>query len=96
MFNLSIGSGKCAFTSSNNLATNPDSTKHTIKRFSENLNGEVLLKVTGNGIPKNVLSTNIRPPPLTAKEIYRLKTTWSTSFENYVNVKEAGVETIMR
>ena len=36
------------------------------------------------------------PPPLTAKEIYRLKTSWSSSFGTYGNFKEAGLDTFIR
>lgn len=35
-------------------------------------------------------------PPLTSKEIYRLKTSWSTTIETYCNLKEAGVDTFIR
>ena len=36
------------------------------------------------------------PPPLSAKEIYRLKTSWSSSFGTYGNFKEAGIDTFIR
>ena len=98
MLKLSTTPTKCPFSST--LSTSAGGTKLSSERPSDNLAGdrEFEFKATGNGIPKSSFlgAEALRPPPLTAKEIYRLKTTWNTSFESYVNVKEAGVDTIIR
>lgn len=70
----------------------------TMKGSQEKLGGEKGMDQLSicNGSPKSSLRDKIHPPPLTAKEIYRLKTTWSTKFESYGSMKEAGIDTIIR
>ena len=87
---------KCPYiTGSNGISAkiSPDLSSEEIERESGSGADQ---RAAGNGTPKTSLFIQIDPPQLTAKEIYRLKTTWSTSFDSFVNVKEAGIETIIR
>ena len=97
MMSYSSSLSKCPYVtgSSNSISTkiSPDLSSEEIERESGSSTDQ---RAAGNGTPKNSLFIQIYPPQLTAKEIYRLKTTWSTSFESYINVKEAGIETIIR
>ena len=83
-------SSKCAVSTSNPPA---DSTIGSLERMSGDRDA---VQNTGIETSKSSLRDLIHPPPLTPKEIYRLKNTWSTKFESYGNMKEAGIETIIR
>ena len=81
---------KCALSTSNPPA---DSTIGSLKKMSGDRD---VVQKAGMETSKSSLRDLIHPPPLTAKEIYRLRNTWSIKFESYGNMREAGIETIIR